>query len=209
MLIIPYKLGSVVCLRCYIRKAHIYGLIKYSMLESIMLRPFQVHLNVCFTHELSNWILNIMFQNMVTSQNMTGILLYMMVIYKLKYIWYSRLIFPLHCCTDYSNGHIYIIYMSQKDINYLSPAEICYHSSHLMSDIYIYIYIYIHTYIHTYIYICSLYNNGNFLISFNYSSIEYFYDSLKHPSFSSINYRISVFAKSEYHLLVGIRIIKI
>jgi hypothetical protein len=166
-----------------------------------MLSHFQVHLNVCFTHELSNWILNIMFQNMVTSWNMTGIqaciLLYMMVIYKLKHTWCSRLTFPLHCCTNYSNGHIYFIYMSQKNINSLSPAEICYHSSHLMSDIY------------TYIYICSLYNNGNFLIFFNYSSIQYFYDSLKHPNCSSINFRISVFAKSEYHMLVGIRITKI
>jgi hypothetical protein len=150
------------------------------MLESIMLSHFQVHLNVCFTHELSNWNLNIMFQNMVTSWNLTGIQacisLYMLVIYKLKYILCSRPIFPLHCCTDYSNAHIYFIYMSQKDINYLSPGEICYHSSYLMSDIYIYI--------------CSVYNNGNFLIFFNYSSIEYFYDSLKHPSCSSINFRI-------------------
>jgi len=137
-----------------------------------------------------------MFQNIVTSWNMTGtqacILLYMMVMYKLKYIWCSRLIFPLHCCTDYSNGHTYFTYMSQKDINYLSPAEICYHSSHP-------------TYIYIYIYICSLYNNGSFFIFFNYSSIEFFYDLLKHPSCSWINFRISVFAKSEYHMLVGIR----
>jgi len=57
--------------------------------------------------------------------------------------------------------------------------------------------------------ICSLYNNGNFLIFFNYSTVEYFYDLLKHPSRSSINFRILVFAKLEYHMLVGIRITKI
>jgi hypothetical protein len=118
------------------------GLQNILMLKFILLSHFQIYLNVCFTHELSNWILNIVFHNMVTSWNMTGtqarILLYLMVIYKLNYIWCSRLIFPLHCCTDYSNWHTYFTYMSQKDINYLSPAEIYYHYSHIISDIYVY-----------------------------------------------------------------------
>jgi hypothetical protein len=128
------------------------GLLNILKLESILLNHFQIYLNVCFTHELSNWILNVMFQNMVTSLNKTRIqaciLLYMNVIYKLKHIWCSRLIFPVHCCIDYSNGHTYFTYMSQIDINYLSPAEICYHYSHLIY-IYIYIYIFIYTHTHT------------------------------------------------------------
>lgn len=77
------------------------------------------------------------------AQNMTSIQacswLHLVVKCKLKQIWYSRLIFTLHCCVDYSDRHIYFTHMSQEDINYLLSSEISFHSLCLMSELNMYI----------------------------------------------------------------------
>jgi hypothetical protein len=195
MLNIPSKLRSAVCLSCYIEMYAFIGLIRYYKIRIHSAVSFSNIRSFLFIQELNNWVLGIIFQNILTSWNIIGIesciWLYLTVKYKLKHTCYSRLVFPLHCCIDYSNGLTYFTYISQKDINYLLVAIICYHS--LYPNVWI-------EYIH------NLYNNEHFLIFFNYSSVEYFPALHKHASYSPKNFRIAVFMKLEYHMLARVRL---